>query len=160
MWRLTFKGIHGVFFEFDALRMDIVVMQSIDTGRYRQQCEGDSGVFLFVQCMLWRRGVSLCPRRCWAKRRCDGVHNLTERQLEWHWPFRHRLDCLPRPLNCSPSFHSQAHLQHCSGSYTPFRWCFKVVFAIVGVPWKSALKWTFFLSVLNQCYMTSFLPWF
>lgn len=72
----------------------------------------------------WRRGVSLCPRGCRAKRRCDGVHNLTERQLEWHWPFRHRLDCLPRPLNSGPSFHSQTHLQHCSGSYTPFRWPF------------------------------------
>lgn len=26
---LTFKGIHRVFFEFDALQMDIIVMQSI-----------------------------------------------------------------------------------------------------------------------------------
>lgn len=151
---LTFKWIRDLLWTWHVA----VVMQSI-AGKYRLHCK---------ETVERRRGVCLCPRGCRAKRRCDGVHNLTERQLECHWPFRHRLDCLPRPLNSSPCFHSQTHLQHCSGSYTPFMWPFwscawsRCAMLFLSGPVSSvyALKRTAFLSRLNQCWMTSFLPWF
>lgn len=37
------------------------------------------------------------------ERRRGSVHNAAERHLERHWPFQHRLDCLPGPVSSKPA---------------------------------------------------------